>query len=119
MRDSGNKHHQWEALRLFSYSKLLDNFAVPIDIAPLQVIQKAPTFADHLQQTAARMVVFAMELKMLCQVSDLLAENRNLNLRGARIGHMELVVVDKTGFLFFIQTQRMPPKNSNRTVNIP
>jgi hypothetical protein len=119
MGDSGNQDHQWEALRLFSYSKLLDDVAVPIDVVPLQVIQKAPTLADHLEQTAAGMVVFLMKLKVLGEIPDLLAEDRYLHLRGTCVCRMQLVISDKTGFLFFIQTQCLPPKTKNRTVILP
>jgi hypothetical protein len=108
--NSGNKDLQWEALSLFSYSKLLDNVAVPIDIAPFQVIQQSATLAYHFEQPAAGMVVFLVKLEVVSKIADLFAEDGYLHLRRPRVRGVQLVIIDETGFLFFIQTQCTPPK---------
>ena len=45
----------------------------------LQVVQQTTASADHLEKAATRMVVFAVGLEMLGEVTDTLTQNRDLH----------------------------------------
>ena len=62
-----------------------DYFPVAGDVFLLEIIQKPPALADHFQQAAAGVVVFLVGLEVLLQVLDPLAQQGDLNLRGAGV----------------------------------
>jgi hypothetical protein len=65
----------------FSNSKPLDNPSVSLDILFLEIVEEAPTLTDQHQQSSARVMVFRVNLEMLGQVADPLAQNGDLYLR--------------------------------------
>ncbi len=62
-----------------------DYFPVACDVFLLEIIQEPPALADHFQQTAAGMVVLLVGLEVLLQVLDPLAQQGDLNFRGAGV----------------------------------
>ena len=51
-----------------------------VDILTLQIIQKLTASRDHLEQSAAGIVVLFVHLEMLGQLNDPLRKQRDLNL---------------------------------------
>jgi hypothetical protein len=76
---------------LYSTHELLPNFQTPqqveilFGIDPLDVIQQTATPTDHPQQTTPTGVVLRVQFQMLGHLGDAIGEQRNLDLRGARI----------------------------------
>src|ERR1035438_10405116 len=72
---------------LLADTEFADNVAVAIGIVRLQVVQKAATLADQLQQTATRSVILLVRLEVFGQFSDTRTQNCDLDLRrtGVRI----------------------------------
>ena len=52
---------------------------VAVDVCALQVVQKTAALANHLEETAAAMVVLLVHAEMISQVVDALREQRDLN----------------------------------------
>jgi hypothetical protein len=75
-------------------SQLLNQCAVPLEIALLQVLQEPPAPADELEQAAARVVVLRVRAEVLRQLVDSSRQQRDLNLRRARIGLAAPVLPD-------------------------
>jgi hypothetical protein len=67
--------------KLFSQSETIDQIVITIDVAPLQIVQKAAALADQLEQAAPRMIVFRVRPEMLSQLIDSPREQSNLDLR--------------------------------------
>jgi hypothetical protein len=61
--------------------ELLENILIFLVIFFAQVVEKAATFTNHLQETTARMLVLLVSLEVLGKFFDLLSEDGNLNLR--------------------------------------
>ena len=59
--------------KLTAQSQSTHDFVVTLDVRLLQVIEQAPALRDHLQQSAARMIVLLMDLEMLGEFVDSLA----------------------------------------------
>src|SRR3990167_2497571 len=51
-------------------TQTLDQRGVALAVARLEIVEQAATLADHLQQTAARMVVLRVALEVLCKVGN-------------------------------------------------
>ena len=88
-----------------SDSKPLDDAAIARDVLPLEVIEKATTKSNHLQQATSRMVVLRVRLEVLGQVTDSFAQDRYLNLWGSGIGIMQPIRPDEVGFLILGERQ--------------
>ena len=58
--------------------------------------------ADHLQQTAAGVMVLFVDLQVLGQVSDALGQYRNLDFGGTGVLLVDAVGLDDGSFLFFL-----------------
>lgn len=67
--------------RLLAETEPPDQIGVPIGILALEVVKEAPTLPDKLQEPAARVVIFGVDLEMFGQVADALTEYRNLHFR--------------------------------------
>jgi hypothetical protein len=64
----------------------LNQVLVSFRITAFQVFQQAPPACDHRQQSPAGMMVFAMQLEMILQLQNALAQNRYLDLWRTGIG---------------------------------
>ena len=71
---------QVSLLLLPANTQVRDHLTITLDVALLQVVQKAATLADHLQQATAGVVVLAVDLEVLGEVADALREQGDLDL---------------------------------------
>ena len=78
---------------LLTDAQLLDNGAVAVDFAVLQVIQHAAALTYQLQQTQTGAVVFLVDLEVLGEVNDAVGEEANLGLGRTGVGFYFLQAV--------------------------
>jgi hypothetical protein len=77
-----------------------DNALVALGIVFLEVVEQATPLADQHEKAAARAVVFLVRLEVLRQLTDTLAQQRDLDLGATRVRGMRAVLVNE-GFLLF------------------
>jgi hypothetical protein len=70
---------------LFPNPEALDQIGIPIRILSLQIVEQAPALTHELQQATAGMVILGVRLKVLREVVDPLAQERDLNFRRSRV----------------------------------
>ncbi len=87
--------------RLLSQTQLFDDCTVAIDVLLLQVAQKVSSVTDHLQHTAAGVVILGVLLEVFVQFIDTSGQNRDLYFGRAGVGFVGLVGSDDCllGFL--------------------
>ena len=86
---------------LLSDTELCDDSSVALDVLLCQVIEHLSSLTDHLQQTAAAVVILLVDLQVLCELSDALCEDGDLNLRRTCVVVVQLIAFDDLCFLFF------------------
>src|SRR5258708_17082566 len=79
---------------LLPQAEALDQRAVTVDVAALQVCEEAAAIAHHGQQTPARMEILDVRFEMLGEHVDALGEERNLDLGGTGVALRALVLRD-------------------------
>jgi hypothetical protein len=79
---------------LLADAEFLNNGFVALGIVSLQIIQQATALADQHEQAASGGMVLFVRLEMLRQLTDALAQKRNLDFRTARVGLVRTVRVD-------------------------
>ena len=79
---------------LLSDVQPLDEIGVALGVFALEVIEQPSSLSYQLQQPPAGMVILCVDLEMLGEVVDALAEERDLNLRRARVTVVCLVRPD-------------------------
>src|SRR5205085_10664189 len=67
-------------------AQFLDQRPIALQVDPLQVVQEAAAAADELQEAAPRVVVLRVRAQVLGELVDPRGEERDLNLRRARVG---------------------------------
>lgn len=77
----------------------MDDALITFGIVFLQVVEQTAAFADQHKKTAARTMVFLVRFKVLRQLTDALAQQRDLDFGTARIGGMRAVLVNEGSFL--------------------
>ena len=77
---------------LLSQSQAADEIVVPVDVAPLQVIEQAATLAHQLEQPPTRVIVFLVRLEVVRQFVNPLRQQRDLHFRRTRVGRMRFVL---------------------------
>jgi hypothetical protein len=87
---------------LLSQAELLDQGPITVDIFVFQIVQEAAALTHQLDQSTTGMVVLGMDLKMIRQVTDPLAQDGHLDFCGAGVGFMQPVAIDNLLFLFRI-----------------
>ena len=75
-----------------------DEAAVPFDVVVLEVLEKAPAPADHLEQAAAAVVILLVGVEVAPEVIDARREERDLDRRAAAVPFMQLVLLDDVVF---------------------
>jgi len=83
---------------LFAQIKFLQQFVVLWQVVPLQVIEKLAATAGHLQETAARVKVLAVEAQVLGQMVDPGGEKRDLDFGRAGVIVVGFILGDDFGF---------------------
>ncbi len=82
-----------QLLRLLSDVQLFDDRAVTLDIGLLQVVQKVSSVTNHLQKSAAAVVVLVVGLEVLGQIVNSVGQNCDLYL-----GRTRVTLVRRVGF---------------------
>src|SRR6266511_3604804 len=105
-------------------AELLNEGAIALEVALLQVLQEPPAAADELEQAAARVVVLRVRPQVLGQLVDASRQQRDLHFRRAGVALGVAVLADdlQLRFLgqsqFFLLLQRLrnpsPPRGSSR-----
>ena len=83
LKDPGSKISRLKILRfatLSTQSQTIHYLVIALDVRAFKVIEQASSLRDHLKQTAPRMVVFLVKLKMLSKFVNPLAEQSDLHL---------------------------------------
>src|SRR2546426_5049274 len=84
-----------KAGRLLAQAKTVNNLAVPIRVAAVEIVQQAAALIDHHDQSAPGCVVFHMGLEMRGQIIDPLAEKRDLHFGRACVLDMSPELFDQ------------------------
>src|SRR5581483_4886685 len=71
--------------RLTAQAETRDDVLVARVVLLLEIVEQAATLPDHDQQSAARMEILLVALKMLGQILDALAQDRDLDFRRAGV----------------------------------
>jgi hypothetical protein len=85
--------------QLLADAESLNNGLIALGIVSLQVIEQATALANQHEQAASGAMVFLVRLEMLGQLTNALAQQRNLDFRTARVGLVRTVRVDNGLFL--------------------
>ena len=85
---------------LLTDTQLSDQGTVTVDVLLLQVSQHRTALTNHLQQTAARVVILLVYLQVLGQLLDAGGQDCNLNLRGTGVGSVGTVCLDNGSLVF-------------------
>ena len=76
-------------LTLLSDVQLLDDCTIAVDVNLLQITEEVASVTNHLQKTAAAVVVLHVGLQVLGQAVDAVGQNSDLNLRGTCVTLMD------------------------------
>jgi hypothetical protein len=80
-----------ERERLTTDAQALNQVLVPFRITAFQVFQEAAPPGDHRQQTPAGMMVFAVQLEMILQLQNALAEDCYLHFWRTSVSSVEAI----------------------------
>lgn len=70
--------------------EFLEQFFIPIGLRLAQIIEQAPTHRHHLQEAAARRMIFGVAFEVIGQLRDPPGEKCNLHIRTAGIFRVKL-----------------------------
>src|SRR5690606_5479917 len=92
--------NQWSHQRCRSAAQLKrsNDLTIAIDVALSQIVEQATTLADHLQQSAPRVMVLLVRLEVTCEMFDPLGQQRNLNLGRAGVRVVQTMGGDDARF---------------------
>jgi len=76
-------------------TQLGNDFAVALDVASLDVVEKTTTPTDHHQKSTATVMVVRVGLQMLGEMVDAIGQQRDLHFRRAGIGSVRTVLSDR------------------------
>jgi|SRR5579862_2523678 len=85
--------------KLLADAEFLDDALVTLGIVLLQIVQQTTSLADQHKQAAPRPVVFLVRLEVLRQLTDALAQQRDLDLWATGIGSVRRITVNEGLFL--------------------
>src|SRR2546423_7885415 len=92
---------RYATMNLFSDAEFIDDRAVTLDVGLLQIVEKAATAADELEQSAAAVMVLRVRLEMLGEVGDAIREKCDLHFGSSGIAVMGAILGDQVRFLLF------------------
>ncbi len=75
---------------LLTQVEFLEQAFIPVGLRLAEVIEQAPARGDHLEEAAARGMVFGIGLEVFRQLSDAAGEECHLHVRAAGILLMKL-----------------------------
>jgi hypothetical protein len=67
-------------------TKVLDDLPISVHVSASQIVQEAAASADHLEESAAAMVILRVGAKMISEVVDPLREEGDLDTGRAGVG---------------------------------
>ena len=79
---------------LLANPEAADQFRIAVGVLALEIVEQTPALADQLEQAAARVMILRVNLEMLGEIVDAIAEQRDLHFRGTRIAVVSLVRAD-------------------------
>ena len=79
---------------LFADAELGNNGFVSFRVVLLQVIEQTTTPAHHHEKSAARAVIFLVRFEVFRQLTNALAQQRDLNFGAASIGGVRAIRVN-------------------------
>lgn len=85
---------------LLADAELRNHGLITLRVVLLQIVEQATAPADHHQKPTTRAVILEVRFKMVRQLTDALAEQRNLNFRTPGVGGMRAIRVNH-GLLLF------------------
>jgi hypothetical protein len=85
-------------------TEFLEHGLVTIRVRVPQVRQQTAAAGHHLQKTPPRRMVLLMRLEVIVQLGEPLAQQRNLNFRGAGVGLPPLIACNN--LLLYVGSQR-------------
>jgi len=88
---------------LLSDVQLIDYRTVTLNVNLGKIVKQVTAMSDHLEKTAAAVVVLFVILQMLCEIVDAFCENSNLNFRAAGVAFMYGVLCNNFLLLFFCE----------------
>ncbi len=89
-----NRPHTGPVAPLLADAELGNNGFVPFRVVLLQVVEQASTPAHHHEKSAARAVVFLVRFEVFRQLTNALAQQRDLNFRTAGVGRVRAIRVN-------------------------
>jgi hypothetical protein len=75
--------------------KLVDELAIGLEVRPLQVVEVTAALADHLEETAATVVVLGVLTEVIGEIIDPFRQYSDLDLGGAGVGGVLAILVDR------------------------
>src|ERR1039457_6261503 len=88
---------------LLANAKLADDLAIPLRVALLQIIKQTAALAHQHQKSAARPMVLLVQLKVLRQLANALAQEGNLDLRTPGVRLVRTKLLDNVCLLYGFQ----------------
>lgn len=79
-------------------AELVDDLPVAVDVRPLQVLEKATSPADHLEQPSTAVMVLGVLSKVVGQIVDPLGQHGNLDARGTGVALVSTELLDRRCF---------------------
>eukprot|EP00919_Chromeraceae_sp_WS-2016_P066895 GHVR01158194.1.p1 GENE.GHVR01158194.1~~GHVR01158194.1.p1 ORF type:complete len:153 (-),score=0.91 GHVR01158194.1:61-519(-) len=95
--------------RLAAQAELFDQGLVTAVIDLLDVVEKAATGRNELEQTAAGMVILAVFLEVLGEVGNALGQDGHLNFRRAGVVWSGCVFLNQSGLALSSDRHRIDP----------
>jgi hypothetical protein len=80
--------------RLATKAETTDQFTVALDIVVLHVVKEATPTSDELQEPTTGVVITLVDLEVLGEMDDALAQNGDLHLRRTGVRLVESVLGD-------------------------
>jgi hypothetical protein len=78
--------------------EFLDDLTVAVDIRSLHVVEKPATLTVHLEEPTSTVVILFVHPKVVRQVFDALAQERDLDASRAAVGSVRAVFLDDGAF---------------------
>jgi hypothetical protein len=94
LADLGVKQPTMGWTKLLADAEFRNYSFVPLRVVLLEVVEQATTPADHHQKSTARAVIFQVRFEVFRQLTDALAQQRDLNFWASGIGGMRAVRVN-------------------------
>jgi hypothetical protein len=99
MRATGDGRQDAARLLLAEF-EFLDQRAITLEVAALEIVEQTTTLTYHLEEAAPAVMVLLVGLEVVGEGRDTRREERDLDLRGARVAIVLGVLGDDGLFVF-------------------